>query len=432
MNSIFRHIATIMLVTVAAWALAACKGHSEHKPSSMSAAFAKSKVADADDYDLDNIRSGGELIIATLSGPQSYYDYRGMAMGLQYALAEHFAQTEGLAVRVEVAKDSIELVEKLKNGEVDMIAYPLSKNFLQDEELRPSGYDKGGRWGVRRGSPALAEALDAWYAKGVVIEEVKKAETARVKQSRQVTRRAQSVFLSRDRGVISVYDNLFKDASSITGWDWKLHAAQCYQESAFDPNARSYVGAQGLMQLMPATARELGLHANEVWQPEKNVNAGARYIAKLTNTFSDIRDQQERIKFVLASYNGGSRHVRDAMALARKYGKNPQKWDDVAPYILGLQQPRYYKDPVVKYGYMIGSETAGYVQNILERWRDYGGKVAVTHAPQLPKENEVQSGGSNESPSSSATSSRPARKNRFSSGVKVMRPDDPAFNQMEP
>ena len=81
----------------------------------------------------------------------------------------------------------------------------------------------------------------------------------------------------------------------------------------------------------------------------------------------------ERLSFVLGSYNGGSLHIRDAMALARKYGKNQYKWDDVAEFVLKLSTPQFYNDPVVKYGYMRGQETVTYVSRIHDRWRQYRG-----------------------------------------------------------
>lgn len=420
--------------------IASCRGKEEQRPSIMSGAFEKHQVATDDDYDIESIRRSGEMIIATISSPETYYEYRGIPMGLQYALAERFAASEGFALRVEIAKDTTALMQMLVDGEADLVVFPVDKSTIRRRGCVVAGFQsEKAAWAVRDNSPQLARALNDWYDESMIAA-VKREESDRIKRSHTVTRRAKSVFLSRDRGVISVYDNLFKDASSTTGWDWKLIAAQCYQESAFDPNARSYVGAQGLMQIMPSTARELGLKPSEAFLPEKNIHAAARYIVQLSRSFDDIRDPQERIKFVLASYNGGARHVRDAMALARKYGHNPSVWDDVAPYILGLQQPRYYRDPVVKYGYMIGSETANYVHDILERWRDYGGRVAVTHAPQLPHDAETVGGSGGNSTDgvgqnaagtgSNAKGERPHRKNRFTTGIKVMRPDDPAFNQM--
>lgn len=424
MHHLIRLLSIIALFLVAA----SCTNKEERKPSIMSGAFAKSEHHDSETYDLESIRKSGELIVGTISGPTTYYDYRGMQMGLHYSMIQKFAVSEGVSVRVELAHDTIELAQMLVDGTVDVVAYPLSDKCIEDHDLKAAGYSEGKHWAVSSASGELASALDEWYDHGNVMAEVEKEEKERVKQSQQVTRRAKAVYLSRERGVISIYDNLFKEAAAITGWDWKLIAAQCYQESAFDPNARSYVGAQGLMQLMPGTAKDLGLQPGEAFLPEKNINAAARYIVQIINTFTDIRDPQERLKFVLASYNGGTRHVRDAMALARKYGHDSMKWDEVAPYILGLQQPRYYQDPVVKHGYMIGSQTANYVQRILERWHDYGGKVAVTHAPQLPPESGASDA---KSQTSGGNSTRNVRKNKYSSGQRIMTPDDPEFNQLD-
>ena len=83
--------------------------------------------------------------------------------------------------------------------------------------------------------------------------------------------------------------------------------------------------------------------------------------------------QAERQLFVLAAYNGGYFHVQDAMALARKNGRNPHRWKDVAYYILALEKPEFYNDPVVRHGYMRGSETVGYVDGIRQRYAQYRG-----------------------------------------------------------
>ena len=350
----------------------------------MSAAFTKEPQNTTGQYDLADLRRSGEIIVVTLSGPETYYDYHGLPMGLQYALAEDYASTEGLKVRMEIAKDTA--------------------------------------WAVRSSAKELIASLNEWYTDNKQVD-VMKTEMQRMKEVHQVKKRVQSVYLSKERGIISVYDHLFKSASATTGWDWKLIAAQSFQESGFDPNARSWAGAQGLMQLMPKTAASLGVSPDEVNDPRRNVEGAANLIRRLTGQLSDIRDGNERIKFVLASYNGGLGHVRDAMALARKYGKNPQLWDDVAPYILGLQKPQYYRDPVVRYGYMIGSETAGYVQSILARWRSYGGNVMLTSSPELPIN-------SNES-KSSHNSTTSTYKNKYSSGKRILSPDDPEFNQMQ-
>ena len=187
--------------------------------------------------------------------------------------------------------------------------------------------------------------------------------------------------LNRAGGVISHYDHLFIKYSPVARWDWRLLAALCYQESTFDPRAHSWAGACGLMQIMPSTAAHLGLPMSSIYDPESNIDASARYIHELSGKFNDVRNASERYNFVLASYNGGFFHIRDAMALARKYGKNPYRWVDVSEFVLKLSSPQFYNDPVVKNGYMRGSETVDYVSRIRSRWAQYRG---VAHAGPSP------------------------------------------------
>jgi membrane-bound lytic murein transglycosylase F len=122
---------------------------------------------------------------------------------------------------------------------------------------------------------------------------------------------------------------------------------------------------------MPKTAAHLGLKPEEVNDPEKNIRAAAQLIKELTESFSDVKNVEERKRFVLASYNGGSGHIRDAMALTTKQGGNPQRWADVAERLLLLREPEYYNDPVVKHGYIRSTETHDYVELILERYKQY-------------------------------------------------------------
>lgn len=432
------HLTSLTVIFFVVLHLMSCGQRKQEVPertASMGSIFAKKSNSDTIGCDLATILKGGELIIATISSPEIYYDYHGMGMGEHYVLAETFAQSQGISVRVEVVADTLELTQMVLDGDADLAVYPLSKQYIEKKGLLPAGYNKKGYWAVRKDAPKLAAALDNWYGDGIDIDMHKILED-RLKKSSHVERKAQAVYLSRERGVISVYDNLFHDASSVIGWDWKLIAAMCYQESTFDPNAHSYAGACGLMQLMPRTAESMGLEKAHIYDPARNVDAAARYIAKLESQFSDVKNRSERTKFVLASYNGGPGHVRDAMALANKYGHNPKVWDDVAPYILGLSLPEYYKDPVVKRGYMIGRETANYVQRIIERWHDYGGNVSVCTAPKLPA-------GTKATGTANADGNAPAseverrmnivnkRPNRYSSGLKILRPGDPEFGDTE-
>ncbi|MFC2080960.1 transporter substrate-binding domain-containing protein, partial [Bacteroidota bacterium] len=126
-------------------------------------------------------------------------------------------------------------------------------------------------------------------------------------------------------GKISEYDDFIKEYSMDIGWDWRLMASLIYQESRFDPGARSWAGAFGLMQLMPTTARRFGI--TSAAPPGDQIRAGADFIKWLDQRFEDaIPDPEERIKFVLAAYNVGPGHIFDAITLAKKNGVDPEVW----------------------------------------------------------------------------------------------------------
>ena len=305
-------------------------------------------------FDLPDIQQYGELIMATVTGPQTYYDYHGKSLGTQYLLVQRLADTLGVSVRVEVCRDSLELADKLREGVVDIVAWPTP-----------------GEMSVNQEKPLLIEELEAWY-KPEYVAEVQKEETSLL-TSQRVKRRVFSPMLDKKGGVISHYDHLFQQYSQPIRWDWRLMAAQCYQESTFDPKAVSFAGAKGLMQIMPGTADLLGLPRDQMYDPEQNIAAAAKYLGQLEGKWSDIQNRSERTNFILASYNGGIHHIRDAMALAKRDGKNPHSWREVSEYVLKLAQPKYYNDPIVKHGYMRGSETVDYVAKIRQRHQGYMG-----------------------------------------------------------
>ena len=322
-------------------------------------------------FSLDDIVHNGELIMLTLTGPNNYYDYHGHGMGLQYLLCERFAKSLGVSLRVEVCKDTADLVEKLKNGDGDLAALFLPQNIegIDFCGAKPATGNEQGA--VAKGNEALADTLNKWF-KPQLLAKIK-AEEQFALSARSIQRHVYSPMLDRKAGIISQYDHLFQKYAPTARWDWRLLAAQCYQESTFDPMAHSWAGARGLMQIMPATAAHLGLPASQIHEPEPNVAAATKLIRELDGKFNDITDRMERIRFILASYNGGHGHIRDAMALARKYGHNPQRWEEVAPFVLRLSTSQFYNDPVVKNGYMRGSETVDYVERIGKRWQQYSG-----------------------------------------------------------
>lgn len=323
-------------------------------------------------FTLRDIQASGEMIMLTMSGPNTYFDYHGHGMGTQFLLCEQFAQHIGVLLRVEVCKSTDEMLRKLKNGDADIIAYQMPINKTKDAiacGYRVDSLKTG--WLVNVNSQELADSLNNWYRPSFLTS-IRREEKLRY-TAQSVKRHIYAPMLNIKTGTISRYDHLFMRYAQIARWDWQLLAAQCYQESCFDPNAVSWAGACGLMQIMPSTAKELGLALSKIYDPEENIYAAARYIAKLNSNFKDIRNPYERQLFVLGSYNGGALHIRDAMALASKYKRNPHRWSEVSEFVLKLSLPQYYNDPIVKHGYMRGQETTDYVSRILDRWTQYRG-----------------------------------------------------------
>jgi len=358
--------------------LGACKQKPKVEMTPWGTPLTQNDEAVSNQFRLRDILSSGELIMLTLSGPDTYYDYHGRGMGLQYLLCEKFAQHLGVSLRVELCRDTLEMVKKLNEDEGDIIAFSLPKDIKNVQFCGVSIDSLKTQWAVKNGNTELADSLKQWFKPTLIVQLQK--EQRLLLSNRGVVRKVYSPMLNRAGGVISHYDAYFQRYAPIARFDWRLLAAQCYQESTFDPNARSWAGASGLMQIMPKTAKHLGLEMEDIFNPELNIAAAAKYLSELGAHFNDVKSPQERMSFTLAGYNGGPFHIRDAMALAKKNGKDPYRWADVSEFVLKLQQPEYYRDPVVKYGYMRGSETVDYVERIHSRWAQYRGVARASFA----------------------------------------------------
>jgi membrane-bound lytic murein transglycosylase F len=231
-------------------------------------------------------------------------------------------------------------------------------------------------WAVRKNSPQLLSTINSWLA------QIKKEPTFMViynryfKSPRTSLLRIQSDYSSIGGSKISPYDDLIKKGSEKLGWDWRLLAAVIYQESRFINNDESWAGARGLMQLMPETAKQFG--ATNPDDPRQSIRAGVNYLKYLDNYWSKtVKNQDERLKFVLASYNAGLSHVVDARELTGKYQKNPTEWTDVEYYLLQKSDPKFYRDPVVMAGYCKCEEPVNYVKSVLERYEEYKLHIAA-------------------------------------------------------
>jgi membrane-bound lytic murein transglycosylase F len=285
---------------------------------------------------------------------------------------------------VEVDSSSEALIRSVSKGTLDYTVAQgnlaeLQREYFENLAIRPViGDSKKVAWAVRRSSRMLLDTLDAWIMDEKRGDLFDRTYRQYFVDSRAYLARVASRYLTSETGTLSPYDNLLRKYAAQIGWDWRLLGSQMYQESRFRPNARSWAGAVGLLQLMPATARQVGVRNPR--DPEQNVRGAVKYLAWLEERWKDnVTDPKERLKFVLASYNAGSGHVEDAQRLAAKHGDNPKKWADVAYWLLQLSEAEAYTDPVVEFGFCRGLEPVTYVSLILDRFAHYR-QFVVTRA----------------------------------------------------
>ena len=170
---------------------------------------------------------------------------------------------------------------------------------------------------------------------------------------------------------VSAYDSIFRAYADTIGWDWKMLAAVAYVESKFDTAAVSSVGARGLMQIMPQTARAMGIPEGMEHDHDESVRAAAAYFEYLSHLFRRV-PEGERINFVLASYNAGFGHIQDAMRLASKYGKNRYVWNDnVESYLRLKNDSVYFTDSLCRNGRFNATETILFVRRVQHKYGEY-------------------------------------------------------------
>jgi len=261
--------------------------------------------------------------------------------------------------------------KKIKYTVADEHVAKVNRRYYPDIDVKtPVSFPQKISWAVSKDADSLLDAINTWqssfdksyYANTLYNKYFKNAKMANYFKSNLPSINGNS---------ISKYDSIIKINAETLGWDWRLLASMIYQESNFSPQAQSWVGAFGLMQMMPKTMQLYGLDQSST--PEQQIEAGCKYILWLDKQFrDDIKDDNERKKFILASYNVGIAHVFDAMRLTKKYGGNPLVWDkNVSYYLNKKSQPKYYNDSVVHYGYARGEEPVNYVSEIFSRYKQY-------------------------------------------------------------
>lgn len=174
-------------------------------------------------------------------------------------------------------------------------------------------------------------------------------------------------------GKISKFDNIMKSAAAEHGLDWRLLAAIGYQESKFNCNAISHMGALGLMQVMPHVAAGFGVSADSVMIPEVNIVTAVKLIKNIQSSiqFAPNATVEYKTKVILACYNAGIGNVYDARRLAAKCGADYNNWEVMESYLELKCAPEYANDETVKYGKFAYRETIDFVEIVMKQYDKY-------------------------------------------------------------
>ena len=224
-------------------------------------------------------------------------------------------------------------------------------------------------WALRSTSTNLLQGVNSWLVEKKKVF-IPRTYARYFLNSKNQYERTTNTYSSLGGNRISVYDEIIQENAKTLGWDWRLLAALVYKESRFDTTALSYAGAQGLLQLMPVTVERFGVsNPND---PVESLQGGVKYLQYLDKFWMErVPETNERIKFILASYNIGQGHVEDAWRLTLKYRKNTQSWQEVSNFLNLKSDPKYYRDAVVKSGYAKGHIAVNYVRDVLALFQSY-------------------------------------------------------------
>lgn len=274
------------------------------------------------------------------------------------------------------------LIEMVQDGEipltiVDSDIARINKTYFPDLDITMNiSFPQRSSWAVGLNSQWLADSINQWIKE----EQPRQVNAVLLKKYFELSKKLPAGYkIDFSKGNISAYDNIFKQYAQELGWDWRIMAAQAFVESRFDSNVVSWAGARGIMQVMPSTARAYKVDPQTLTDPEVSIELASRIISSLDKSFaSRVPDPTERRKFVIAAYNSGPAHIYDAIALAKKIGKNPQVWDgNVAEALLLKTNPDFYNDPVCKYGYFRGRQTTTYVKEVMDFYEKAKQKVSI-------------------------------------------------------
>lgn len=328
-------------------------------------------------------KKGKEMVrdVTELAGKEIYVERDSKYYHRMVNLNEEIGG--GVEIR-EIESDSVitqDLLSMVSSGEIDFAVVDseiadVNKAYFRDLDFSVDiSFPQRSSWAVSKKNSWLADSIDLWFEEEGHIKANKKLLRKYYEFSirypnlnSRVTRLA-DFGKNFKNGYISEYDSLFKEYAPTINQDWRLFAAICYAESKFHNDVESWAGAKGIMQVMPSSAKAYGVSIDNMAEPRENV-ALATLILRSTDKFLTkyVPDPGERVKFMIAAYNCGIGHIKDAIEIAKSRGLDPRSWDGNVEEALKLKiDPEVYNDKdLCRFGFYRGDLTAEYVKEVMD------------------------------------------------------------------
>jgi membrane-bound lytic murein transglycosylase MltF len=313
------------------------------------------------------VTAPGEPALSTaddLSGRRVYVRKTSSYYDSLMALNAKLKQQGKPPVDVELASESLEDDDLLEMVNADLIPITVVDDYFADYwkqvftnmtvhsaiTLRTGG-DLA--VAIRKQSPKLAAAANEFIAKFGLNSAIGNTLNRRYLQSTKYAKNAQSA-AERQKYLSMV--TLFRKYGEQYQFDYLMMAAQAYQESGLDQNARSSVGAIGVMQLMPATGKEQAV--GDIQKMEPNIHAGVKYMRFMRDQYfaDEPMTNVNKALFTFASYNAGPGKIRQLRRETERRGLDPDVWFGNVEQIVSER---------------IGRETVTYVSNIYKYYLAY-------------------------------------------------------------
>ena len=263
--------------------------------------------------------------------------------------------------------DMLELMQMIHDGEadyavVDSLAFAVNRGlYPRARRAFDLSQDEAIAWAFpAHGDDSLLKAANRFLTSYAASGELQRLQDQFFGHTDNFSVGGSQLFRHRIESRLSQYEALFKATAEQYQLDWQLLAAIAYQESHWNPHAKSPTGVRGLMMLTLPTAKEMGV-SNRL-DPEQSLRGGTEYLLRVKKRIPKDIVEPDRTWLALAAYNIGFGHLEDARVLTERQGGNPDRWQDIRDYLPLLQQKKHYS--TVRHGYARGREPVQYVQNI--------------------------------------------------------------------